>query len=93
MIPIAIDYWNHIMVMDGGSPDIFEMQKWNSAYANLDYETFEALMFETIRQGRYLRPIMQCRPDARYNTMTEIHIPNIPFDAIVEIWEASELLD
>ena len=92
MIPIAIDYWNHIMVMDGGSPEIFEMQKRFSVYADLDYETFEALMFESIRQGRYMRPIMPCRIDAKYNTMTEMHIPNIPFDAIIETYEASELL-
>ena len=92
ILPIAIDYWNHIMVMDGGSPELFELQKRFSVYADLDYETFEALMFESIRQGRYIRPIMPCRIDAKYNTMTEMHIPNILFDAILEIYEASELL-
>ena len=89
---IPIDYWNHIIVMDGGSPEIFEVQKVFSVFCNMDYEVFEQLIFESIKQGKYIRPIMETSRFEPYKTMTETHIPYIKHSSILEIHEASQLI-
>lgn len=88
---IPIDYWNHIIVMDGGSPDVFYFQKDYSDFHNMDYWTFEQLILTSIKVGKYIRPIMPTSDLNPYNTMTELHIPFIRFSSILEIYEASEL--
>ena len=40
---IPIDYWNHIIVMDGGSPNYFYSINLFSDFCNLDYKTFDML--------------------------------------------------
>ena len=89
---IPIDYWNHVIVMDGGSPEYFALCCAGSAYNKLKYEDFQDLVFESIRIGKYIRPIMETSRLKPYNTMTEIHIPYIRYSAITETYEASELL-
>lgn len=88
---VPIDYWNHLMIMDGGSPGSFDLQKLFSDYRDLDYNEFEQLVIESIEYGMYLRPIMPTTMQKRYNTMTEIHIPYIRYSSIVESYEASSL--
>ena len=88
---IPIDYWNHIIVMDGGSPEYFDSICAESAYHNLEYNDFQDLIFESICMGQYIRPIMETSRINPCKTMTEIHIPYIKYSAITETFEASEL--
>lgn len=91
---IPIDYWNHIIIMDSGSPEYFDYIKktCTNNYATMEYKDFEQCILKSIEEGKYADPIMD-NSFYKFNTMTEIHIPYIRYSSILEFYDASQLLE